>query len=284
MIGLVDALQGMGLSLNEAKAYYALVREGPANGYEISKRSGITRSVVYGVLDRLVEKGYLLPVDSDPVMYAPLPPSQLVKGFRETYESNLGNLERGLSKLAAGVNEEAYILGVSGYDDTIRKARDLIRNAMVEVVVSAWGSDCAPIRQDLEDAHRAGKHVIIFCHTKVPFNVGSIHEYGLDESIIRHKWPNRRIVVAADCRTVLLGDIRNGSDLGIVTSNPIIVQMTVEHVILDILHLAQLKSGIGDLAEHIHSGDDYMRVIEDQHRKLSLGQLDLPTPVPMDGR
>ncbi len=53
------------------------------------------------------------------------------------------------------------------------------------------------------------------------------------------KWPNRRIIVASDCKNVLVGDIRHDENLGIVTTNPMIVQMAVEHVILDILHLAQ---------------------------------------------
>ena len=277
---LVSTLQDMGLSMNESKAYEALLRQGPANGYEVSKRSGITRSVIYGVLDRLVDKGYALAVDSDPVIYAPLPPAQLVKRYRETYESNIERLEHGLWKVASGLDAENYILGVAGYDDTMRKARELIGGAKHEVVVSAWGSDCAPLHDELKAAERNGRTVILFCHSKVPFSVGTIYEYGLDEEIIRQKWPTRRIMVAADCRTALLGDIRPDADLGIVTSNPMIVQMAVEHVILDILHLAQLKKGIGDLGESISSGDDYRRIIEEQHRMLGLGAEPLPTPTP----
>ena len=78
-----------------------------------------------------------------------------------------------------------------------------------------------------------------------------------------------------------MGDIRHDENLGIATANPMIVQMAVEHVILDILHLAQLKAGIGDLAEHISNGEDYLRVIEDQHEKLNLRGAVLPTPVPL---
>mgnify|MGYP000935008229 FL=1 len=278
---LVNALQDMGLSMNEAKAYQALLRRGPANGYEISKRSGITRSVIYGVLDRLVDKGYALAVDSDPVVYAPLPPSQLVKRYRETYESNIERLECGLKRIASGLDAENYILGVAGYDDTIRKARELIRGAEREVVVSAWGSDCVPLQDELRAAEQAGRTVILFCHSKVPFRVGAIYEYGLAEEIIRQKWPARRIMVAADCRTALIGDIRPDADLGIVTSNPMIVQMAVEHVILDVLHLAQLKKGIGDLAEQIKTGEDYRRVIEEEHGRLGLGGQPLPTPIPV---
>ncbi|NLH87308.1 MAG: TrmB family transcriptional regulator [Firmicutes bacterium] len=281
MAALVEVLQDMGLSLNEARAYHALMRHGPANGYEVSKRSGITRSVVYGVLDRLLEKGLVLQVDSDPVMYAPLPPSQLLKEYRELYASNLDNLERSLKQVESGVSEESYILGVAGYDDTIRKARELIRGARHEVVVSAWGSDCLPLREELEAAEDAGRTVIIFCHTKVPFSVGTIYEYGLADDIIREKWPNRRIIVASDCKNVLVGDIRHDENLGIVTTNPMIVQMAVEHVILDILHLAQLKAGIGDLAKQIQSGDDYLSVIEEQHAKLDLRGAVLPRPVPL---
>ncbi|MEW6227173.1 MAG: helix-turn-helix domain-containing protein [Bacillota bacterium] len=279
MPGLVEALQDMGLSLNEAKAYQALLRKSPANGYEISKRSGITRSVVYGVLDRLVEKGYILQVDSEPISYAPLPPEQLLNRYKERCSANLENLEKHLRHISTGVDQDSYILGISGYEDTIRKARQLIRDANAEIALSIWGSDCLPLKEELEAAEKAGKKIVIFCHSKVPFRVGTIHEYGLDEVIVRNVWVNRRIVVVADGRTVLIGDIRNNEKLGIVTTNPIIVQMAAEHLALDILHLAQLRASAGNLSEHIHSGEDYRRIVTDCHAKLSLRSEDFPTQV-----
>lgn len=281
MTALVDALQEMGLSLNEAKAYQALLRDGPANGYEVSKRASITRSVVYGVLDRLLDKGLVLQVDSEPIVYAPLPPSQLMNGYRETCTARLDRLEESLARVTSGIREDAYILGVSGYDDTIRKARELIGTARREIVLSAWGSDCAPLRQSLEQAERAGKKVVIFCHTTVPFKIGTTHQYGLAEDIVQSVWPNRRIILAIDCRTVLIGDIETDANLGIVTENPTIVQMAVEHVILDIMHLAQIRAGLGNPVDMILSGDDYIRLVRELHECLGLVGDCLPSATPM---
>ena len=50
----------IGFSLNEAKIYLALLEKYPLNGYEVSKYSGVARSLVYDCLDRLVSKGYVI--------------------------------------------------------------------------------------------------------------------------------------------------------------------------------------------------------------------------------
>ena len=52
---LAEALQGLGLSLYEARLYLGLLKGGPQNGNELSRSSGVPSSKVYGMLDRLVE-------------------------------------------------------------------------------------------------------------------------------------------------------------------------------------------------------------------------------------
>jgi len=279
LAGLVEALQGIGLSLNEAKAYKCLLRLGRANGYEVSKQSGIKRSVIYGVLERLVEKGYVLKVDSDPVLYAPLPPSQLLLRCRAEWQTSFDRLETELARIESGIGEDCYILGISGYENTIHRARELVRGAEHEVALSVWGSDSVPLRGELEDAAARGVKVVIFSHSRVPFRVGIVHEYGLDEDIVRKIWPHRRLVVVADGRTVLIGDIRDDSNLGILTTNPLIVQLVVEQLTLDIFHLSQLVASVGDLSRCIHSADDYMRVVTDYHRRLGLSAENIPVQV-----
>ena len=55
--GVVAALVALGFSLNESRAYHALLQESPATGYEVGVRRMIPRSAVYGVLRRLVSVG-----------------------------------------------------------------------------------------------------------------------------------------------------------------------------------------------------------------------------------
>ena len=53
-----DFLINIGFTLNEAKVYLALVKFRLLNGYEVAKESGVSRSLVYDVLNRLVTKGF----------------------------------------------------------------------------------------------------------------------------------------------------------------------------------------------------------------------------------
>lgn len=54
-----DNLQGLGLTLNEIKAYLALLELGEATVANIAKKSGIKRTTAYLVVDSLKEKGFL---------------------------------------------------------------------------------------------------------------------------------------------------------------------------------------------------------------------------------
>ena len=49
----------IGFTLNEAKVYLTLLQNRYLNGYETSKLSNVSRSLVYDVIDRLVAKGFL---------------------------------------------------------------------------------------------------------------------------------------------------------------------------------------------------------------------------------
>ena len=55
-----DFLLKIGFSLNEAKVYITLLQNKALNGYEIAKFSGVSRSLVYDVIDRLLNKGFII--------------------------------------------------------------------------------------------------------------------------------------------------------------------------------------------------------------------------------
>ena len=67
------SLEDLGFSTYEARAYLALIKEKHATGYRISKTSGLPRSRVYEILERLTSKGYAATLPAEPVEYAPVP-------------------------------------------------------------------------------------------------------------------------------------------------------------------------------------------------------------------
>ena len=54
---MISELTKLGLTLNEAKVYFALLELGSTNAGEIIKKTKLHRNIVYDKLDKLIEKG-----------------------------------------------------------------------------------------------------------------------------------------------------------------------------------------------------------------------------------
>ena len=80
-------LEKLGFSSNEAKVYGTLIKHKVLNGYEIAKLSGVARSLVYEVINRLVAKGAVIRIDGEPNFYKPIEYQDLIRSIKEENES-----------------------------------------------------------------------------------------------------------------------------------------------------------------------------------------------------
>ena len=85
-----DYLEKLGFSQNEAKVYITLLRNKRLNGYEIAKLSGVSRSLVYEVVNRLVGKGILLRLEGEPNYYIPLEYENLMARINRDNDEYIG--------------------------------------------------------------------------------------------------------------------------------------------------------------------------------------------------
>lgn len=86
-----DILQDLGLSPNESRIYEALLELGETGVSDISTRTNIHRRNAYDAINRLVEKGFIVPViDSKERRYVPVEPNK----FLETIEEKRSKLQR----------------------------------------------------------------------------------------------------------------------------------------------------------------------------------------------
>src|SRR5579859_2177466 len=96
---VVAALVALGFSLNESRAYRALLLESPATGYEVGVRAQIPRSAVYGVLRRLVKSGAARSIAGTPERFAPAPADELLQLLRTRFDSSTQQLETAIRDL-----------------------------------------------------------------------------------------------------------------------------------------------------------------------------------------
>src|SRR5450432_2556734 len=93
---VVPALVALGFSLNESRAYAALLQESPATGYEVGVRAQIPRSAVYGVLRRLVKAGSARSIAGTPERFAPAPADELIVLLRKRFDASTSSLEEAI--------------------------------------------------------------------------------------------------------------------------------------------------------------------------------------------
>src|SRR5882672_5482855 len=102
---LVQALEALGFSLNESRAYAALLVEAPATGYEVGVRAQIPRSAVYGVLRRLVKVGAARSIAGTPERFAPAPADDVLALLRKRFDASTEALAEAVKKIDAKPSE-----------------------------------------------------------------------------------------------------------------------------------------------------------------------------------
>jgi sugar-specific transcriptional regulator TrmB len=235
---LLPALASVGFSLNESRAYAALLRESPATGYEVGVRAEVPRSAVYGVLRRLVDSGAARSIPGHPERFVPVPLEDLLGLLRARFETSATALEQAVRELDVAPPEpDAF--SVRGYSRVLEEAARLIRTARVQVVVSGWPRELLVLAPELWRADERRVHVAIFSHAELPRVPGEVFSYGLAEAALEEFWKHRLIVVVDDLRTLIAAAERHDDDLAVVTETPAIAEVATSQVALDITLLSQ---------------------------------------------
>ena len=95
----IETLMQLGLTLNQARAYFALVRFGVATAKQLSQKSKITRPDIYRVIPQLQEKGVIEKTVSIPTIYKALPIEQVTTMLLQCKDSEQKELQRKAKKL-----------------------------------------------------------------------------------------------------------------------------------------------------------------------------------------
>lgn len=198
----------LGFSQYEASCYIALTSHHPANGSQLSKISGIARSRIYDVLRSLVAKGYVIEVNSG--QYAPLPADELVRRLERDFSSNIDALKEQLAKSAQKETVE-YIWSITGYDQVIDKATEMIQNAEKEIYIRLFPQAHEHLVDLLKDADSRGVNIRYIAMGEIPkqFDIQVMHP---DHEVLETKIGGRSIDIITDKAQALVGIFQTGKE------------------------------------------------------------------------
>lgn len=236
---LVVALTAHGFSLNEARAYVALVQSGASTGYEVGQRANIPRSAVYSSLRRLQALGAARSIAGSPERFVAIAPDEVSDLLRTRFERELAALERAAASIeATPAVPDAFT--VQGYERVIEEASRLVRSARDQIVVSGWPRELSLIAPDLAAAVERGVYTVVFSHAALPPDVSGLQfSSGFAEASLESFWRHRLFLVVDDARALVGATDRAKDDSAVLTGTAAIAEIVTSQIALDITLLSQ---------------------------------------------
>ncbi len=144
---LLAELTQIGFTEYEAKVYLALLSDNPTTGYQLSKTSGVPRSMIYEALGRLHARGAVLETIEDrATVYRPLPPEMLLERHHEEHVRLMDKLREGLQALYTAPTEER-IWSLSSRRSIVTYAAQMIHRTQKEVFLVLTDEDLSALEQ-----------------------------------------------------------------------------------------------------------------------------------------
>lgn len=245
MDDIFKELQRLGFSQYECKAYIGLLKHHPITGYEISKRSGVPRSMIYEVVGKLVDKGAVYIVPSEPVTYAPLPAKELISRQRKQFEQSFDYLEKELAALESE-REVDVIRRIDGDELVVAEMGELIGKAKAELWLSVWEPQVPFIQKGIEARIREGIDVFSVLFGEASTRVGTTfhHDY-MSPQVAQERMGGCLTIVARDQEEVLIANFAPGTSAWAVkTQDPALVLVAIEYIRHDIM-FAEVTKELG---------------------------------------
>ncbi|MBZ9687007.1 TrmB family transcriptional regulator [Clostridium estertheticum] len=239
---ILSLLEKLSFSRTEAAVYVDLLKNSSLNGYQIAKNLNMSRSSVYSALDNLYKKGIVFSLPGNSKLYKAENPTTLTNKMKNEFVETTDLLEVKLQQLENSDSEERY-LNISGYDNVISKAKELLLTSKKEVYINT-DFDLQLFSKEFIELEKRQVRIIIFSFAKVNSENLPVEIYTHNEESCLEK--QTRIMLVVDCEKTLIADRGPHREefLGTFTDNVLLASVVSEHIHNDI-YLLKLKNKYG---------------------------------------
>lgn len=230
-MNLLEQLSALGLTEYEAKVYLALLGENPATGYQVSKNSGVPRSMVYEALGRLEARGAALKSEEEKAtLYRPVSPAILLDRYEREARERAANLREELLPLY-NQEETGRLWNFSGRREALAYAGELIDAAQQELMLALTDADVEALRPRLEAAYGRGVALGTLLTGDAPFALGQVVRHPKRETELHRM--EETLIVVADEREFLIASGHTFT-AATVTTNPRMVLIARQFIWMEL--------------------------------------------------
>ena len=226
-------MEVLGFTQNESKIYCSLISQYPVTGYQIAANSGVPRSAVYGLLNKMEAKGFIQNIGQKPARYIPLSPDALAQKVAESFNSHLEDFQ----EAAAAVEEKPVSVRVWPLQDKaaiMKQAGILISGATESVYISGWHSELLELGPALARLDEKGLEPTIFSFTPLEGLLGQCFSYDIAEDILEKYWPHKLFVVIDGMKMLMCGFSDKEKAHGLWGEDATLIDMVKNQMALDL--------------------------------------------------
>jgi hypothetical protein len=179
-------------------------------------------------------------VGDNPARFVATSPERLVEQMRRSTQGRLERLGSALQQLPARSRPEP-IWTLSRYDQILRRVEQMIRGAEQSIYLSLWSRELELLLPVLREVEGRNLHRVLHSPDRLTLAPSGFStwqdEAGGDDG--RAGWSHKALVVV-DRREALIGGSEPSADnQAVVTTNPSLVDVATNHIVLDVTLLAR---------------------------------------------
>ncbi len=150
---IIKALEDLGLSTYEAKAYLAISSEEPLTGYKLSKVSGVPRSRIYETIEKLIRKGLLVTLRGKKNLVKPVDLEHYLNNREKKSKETLAFIREAMPQIKNTIEDQS-IWNLSGRSQILEVITQLIDQTKNHIYMQIMNYDFTELQESLTKAKK----------------------------------------------------------------------------------------------------------------------------------
>ncbi len=175
---ILNNFKALGFTEYEGKVYLSLLGHHPSSAYNISQNSGVPHSRVYDITRRLIKKGFAISQGTNPELYSPISPEELIGTLKRNNARLTGELQEQLESINFESDFDP-VWNLSQKKEAVELACELIESAKEEIYIGLWDEELTIFKDILRKRHNKGVKIYILIYGTMELSFGNVFYHSI---------------------------------------------------------------------------------------------------------
>ncbi|MDA3957865.1 TrmB family transcriptional regulator [Oceanispirochaeta sp.] len=244
---ILSNLKDLGFTEYEGKVYMTLINDHPLSAYNISKNSGVPHSRVYDITRRLIKKCYFTSKGTNPELFSPISPEELISRLRRNNSKLTGELQHQLESLNFTADFDP-VWNLSGQTEAVEMAALLIEESESIIFIGLWDEELMILEDCLRKARNRGVKINILLYGEAKPDFGEVYTHSIEKLDDIHE-VGRSLDLVIDGKVCITGSLGGVMPCQAVwTRNKGLIK-SIEGYIIHDFYIAEVSHSLGEKVE-----------------------------------